>query len=192
MSAAPALGQDAPLVLFGDQPARGLWRMEITEASDPKVLQSMAQVGAPSLCLDPSQSGRPPTPGTPALQCTTKTLQNTRALSETEQICADGRVTRVTLTRESAKVLRFATVESGGKRPPLTLTGRYSYQGPCAEGQTAGSVQVDKSSAMCAELRAQTGGMTLEGSCGQIPDEAARAACIQQMEPLFKQLKACD
>ena len=184
---APAVAQASPpILLFGNQPPRGMWRVELTDAV------SGGPAGATAVCMDPTQNIGAAKPATAGLTCTTKTLQNTRSTAQFETSCSSGRITRVTLTRASEKVFSFTAAESGGNEAPTTIKGRYQYEGPCTATQGSGGVQVDKNSAQCQQLRAQLGSTTLESACGQIPAGSSRDACIKQMEPLFKVMKSCD
>ena len=191
--AAQSAPQPAPLLLFGNQPPRGLFRVDFVSSDDP-LLRGRVQSGrGPSICMDPAQAVTAAAPFAGAPTCTSKTLQNTRTLAQFESTCSNGRVTRTTVTREADNVFAFTSVESGGADAPKTTKGRYHYEGPCPEGSGApGRVQVDKNSAQCQQLRASMGSTTLESTCGQAPAGEARDACIKQMEPLFKVLKSCD
>lgn len=180
------------LLMFGNESPRGMWRMEILESSDPASLKASKEMGSVSVCMDAAVQMGKQVATDLGSRCTTRTLSNTRASAVLETTCAGGRVTRVTMTRESAKALLVAVVESGGTIPASSMKSRYHLEGSCPDGANSNVLKADKDSPECAEMRAEAAAMTPEAVCGSVPEEQ-KAACLKQLEAtLASSMKMCQ
>ena len=67
------------LLMFGNDPPQGRWRLEVLEATDPEVLAMTRQTGSVSVCMNAAtEMGKRASQGSTSERCTTKTLQDTR------------------------------------------------------------------------------------------------------------------
>jgi len=81
--------------------------------------------------------------------CTHTIHKDTADEAIVETTC-DGRTSKVTMKRESAKSL-LMSMESTGAKGPQTMKMRYTHLGACREGQ--GTVSLDPNSDQCRQMR---------------------------------------
>jgi hypothetical protein len=186
-AATPALAADPPrLSMFDDLGNQsGRWSIEMLDSSDPRMRQSLQATKGMSVCMDAAREMGRDMDRAAGAKCTTKVLRDTKSAAQFESACADGTRTQVTLTRESAKAVLFETAVTDPKGKPLTMKGRYHYEGPCKAGEAA--IQLPGGNEkMCAQLKAM--GASPEQACASAP-AAQKAQCLEQMRATVEQMK---
>lgn len=113
--------------------------------------------------------------------CTYRLLKDTADEAVIESTC-DGRTSKVTMKRESAKAL-LMTMESTGAKGPQTMKMRYTHLGACREGQ--GTVTMDPNSEQCRKIRQQAAQMDPAKQCAR--QKANREECESRMRDMQKQ-----
>ncbi len=188
-----ATGADAPglkLEMFDDHPnPRGLWKMELLEASDEDVMAKARASSEVAVCMDAAvgvaRKGKPA-----ESPCTQKLLENTRTVAQIETRCPEGATSVMTMTRESSDSILFESVEKGATGVVSTMKGRYRYAGTCSADD--GLMKLDKDSETCRRMRAETATMTPETVCGQL-EGAQKADCVRRVESsLATTRKMCE
>jgi hypothetical protein len=194
------------LEIFSDVPLeKGLWRMEILESSDPRIVESSAKMGKAAICMDVAkeiaEGGVDKGDEESDDGCKQTIVRNTASVGEIEVVCEDGDKTTVAITKEGPKVYLFESKRipgsdetagdvggaggPGGARGSVvakaeTMKGRYTYQGPC-KGDAL--IQMDRDSEACQQMRAQMGPGGAATMCAQVPAEH-RAECEKRMKSL--------
>jgi hypothetical protein len=189
--AAGADTKEPRLEMFGDQPSpRGLWKMELLEASDKELMANAKAISGMAVCMDAAlEMGKKVKPSEST--CTQAVLKNTRAAAEIEMQCPDSGTTVMTMTRESKDTILFETVEKG-KAGVVTSTmkGRYHYAGECSADDSL--MKLDKDSEACQRMRAETAAMSPEAVCGQL-EGTQKAECVRRVESsLAKTRELCE
>lgn len=188
-----ALAQDTPkLSIFSGRPAqKGLWKMELLDSSDKRMMANAKAMGSMGICMDAAtemanelstQGNKDPK----ALKCKTKVLKNTAAVAQMESECPDGQRTHVTVTAESKDAFLFDMASTSKTGERMTMKGRYHYAGECKGGSV---MQLDKSSPQCAQMAAQMAKMDPDRQCGKLSGDA-RASCESQVKAALKQMSA--
>jgi hypothetical protein len=177
------------LKMFGDRPSpQGLWKMELLEASDPKLMANAKTLAETAICMDAAMEmgkGVKPSPST----CTQTVLKNTSAEAEIEKHCPDVGTTIMTMKRESKDTILFETVEKGKAGVTSTMRGRYHYVGPCSADDHL--MKVDKDSEVCQRARAEAAAGP-EASCSGL-EGAQKTECIRRTEAsLAASRKLCE
>jgi hypothetical protein len=177
------------LKMFGDRPSpQGLWKMELLEASDPKLMANAKKLAETAICMDAAmEMGKnvKPSPST----CTQTVLKNTSAEAEIEKHCPDVGTTVMTMKRESKDTILFETVEKGKAGVTSTMRGRYHYVGPCSADDNL--MKVDKDSEVCQRARAEAAAGP-DASCAGL-EGAQKAECIRRTEAsLAASRKLCE
>jgi hypothetical protein len=167
-------------VFGGSAMQRGQWRMDLIEMQrGGKDSQAAAGLNGTSICMDNMaqmarenrQSGG---------KCTTKVLKNLPNVAQVETRCPDSSY-RSTITREAAG--RFL-VDGAGTRASgdtFAMKVRYSYQGECRAGASAGTVALDKSGPQCKRMRDQLARMSPDKACRNLTEEQRRI-CEGQLQ----------
>jgi hypothetical protein len=184
------------LAMFNDQTnPRGRWEFEILESSDPETRQNLKTMGRMSVCMDAasemarSSSTRSKT-ASGQDDCAQTIRRNTPTLAEVETRCPDGRVTVMTLTRESKQRILFESVESGGKAPTQSMKGRYLYQGACSADDSV--MQFDRNSEACRQMRAQMATMNPDTVCAQMPADQKKDCIARTKASLEDAARMCQ
>ncbi len=187
--AAGADTKEPRLEMFGDQPSpRGLWKMELLEASDKELMANAKAISDMAVCMDAAlEMGKKvkPTEST----CTQKIVTNTRTEAQIEMQCPEGGTTVMTMTRESKDSILFETVEKGKAGVTSTMKGRYRYAGECSADDSL--MKLDKDSEACQRVRAETATMSPESVCGQL-EGTQKAECVRRVESSEKTRKMCE
>jgi hypothetical protein len=177
------------LKMFGDRPnPQGLWRMELLEASDPKLMANAKTLAETAICMDAvmemSKNVKPS-----ASTCTQTVLKNTSAEAEIEKHCPDVGTTVMSMKRESKDTVLFETVEKGKAGVISVMRGRYHYVGPCSAGDSL--MKADKDSEVCQRARAEAAAGP-EASCAGL-EGTQRAECVRKVEAsLAASRKLCE
>lgn len=177
------------LKMFGDRPSpQGLWKMELLEASDPKVMANAKTLAKTAICMDAAmEMGKGVKPS--KSDCTQTVRKNTSAEAEIEKHCPEVGTTVMTMRRESKDTIFFETVERGNAGVTSMMRGRYHYVGPCGAGDSL--MKVDKDSEVCQRARAEAAAGP-EASCAGL-EGAQKAECIRRVEAsLAASRKLCE
>jgi hypothetical protein len=167
---------------------KGLWKMELLESSDPKLMANAKTLSETAICMDAAlemAEGVKPTRS----NCTQSVLKDTVSEARIEKHCPDTGTTTMTMTRESENTILFETIEKGKAGVISTMRGRYHYVGPCDPAD--GLMKVDKDSEICQRARAEAAAGP-EAMCEGL-DGAQKAECLQRSAAaLEKSRKLCE
>jgi hypothetical protein len=177
------------LKMFGDRTnPKGLWKMELLESSDPKLMANAKTLSETAICMDAAlemAEGVKPTRS----NCTQSVLKDTVSEARIEKHCPDTSTTTMTMTRESENTILFETIEKGKAGVISTMRGRYHYVGPCNPAD--GLMKVDKDSEICQRARADAAAGP-EAMCAGL-EGAQKAECLQRSAAaLEKSRKLCE
>jgi hypothetical protein len=182
LAAAPAAAQEVPVpkMFKGMEGKKGQYRMEILESSDARGRRMPAMtMCADNLMKPPAGTEKP----RDKPKCSHRLLKDTADEAVMETVC-DKRKTTVTMKRESEKVM-LMTLSSTGERGPRDMKMRYTYLGPCQEGQPG--MSMDKDSEQCRRIRERVAKMDPAKSCARRsnPEE-----CESRMRESVEKLSA--
>jgi hypothetical protein len=168
---------------------QGLWKMEIIEATDPKLMANAKTLSQTAICMDAALEmgkGVKPTKS----DCTQAVLKDMTSEAQIEKHCPDTGTTTMTLRKESKDTIWFETIEKGKAGVISTMRGRYHYVGPCKAGDNL--VQVDKDSEACQRMRAEVAARSPETECASL-EGAQKADCVKHIETaLEKARQLCE
>jgi hypothetical protein len=189
-----ALAQDAPeLAVFGSRAAqKGLWKMELLDASDKRMLANAKAMASMGICMDAaSEMAKELTgkkdPKEP--KCKTTVLRNTKSVAQMQIDCPGGQQTNITISQDRADAFLFEMASTSKSGEKTTMKGRYHYAGEC-KGDSV--VQLEKSSPQCAQMAAQMAKMDPAKQCGTLSGDA-KANCESQMKAAIAQMaKMCQ
>ena len=189
--AAGAADTDKPrLKIYGGRSSpQGLWKMEIIEASDPKLMANAKTLAETAICMDAAlEMGKGVKPS--KSDCTQSVLKDMTSEAQIEKHCPDTGTTTMTLKKESKDTIFFETIEKGKAGVISMMRGRYHYAGPCKAGDNL--VQIDKDSEACQRMRAEVATRNPETECAQV-EGAQKADCVKRVETaLANARKLCE
>lgn len=137
-----------PKVFKGMQGQKGQYQVEMLEGA------ARGGMGRMTICTDnlmkPPAEGKAKGKGSGS-SCKQRLLKDTVDEAVIESNC-DGRISKTTIKRESAKSM-LMTMESEGRKGPQTMKMRYTHLGACREGQ--GAMSLDPNSEQCRQIRQQ-------------------------------------
>jgi hypothetical protein len=176
--AAPALADTPPVpqVFKGMQGQKGQYEVEILEPAGKSPKMTVCTDNVVKSSGDGKRGGA---------SCTYKLLKDTADEAVIESTC-DGRTSRTTIKRESAKTLLMSLETAGSAKGSRTMKMRYTHLGACREGQ--GMVTLDKNSEQCKKIRQQLAQMDPAKQCAR--QKANREECEQRIGETRKQLAA--
>jgi len=183
--ALPAAADDkppVPKVYQGMGTQKGQWKVDFLEVSgrsaDKKPPPSM------TICSESlEKQAREHSSGPKAKsECRHRVIKDTSSEAIVESTCKE-RTSTVRTTRENDKtlVMEMDGKSASGRDTHMKL--RYSYLGPCREGQ--GTISLDKNSEQCQKIRQQLAKMDPEKQCAK---SSQREQCLQQAQATRKQL----
>lgn len=185
--AAPAFAAEPPMprMFRGISMDKGQWRMEML-GGEHGGRSLPAGMPAMTMCTDNVLKEEGRSGGAPrGLEgCSYRMLKDTADEAVVETACPDGS-SRVTLKREGDK--RFLMqAEHKRREGPSSMRVRYTYEGACAQGQ--GAMSLDKDSEPCRQMKAQAAAMEPATACANAG--AQRAACEARMRAAVEQMSA--
>ena len=188
------------LEIFSEVPLeKGLWRMEILEASDPRITESSAKMGKAAICMDDAKEISEGGIDTGAEDgddgCKQTIVRNTSSVGEIEVACEDGDKTTVTLTKEGPKVFMFESKripgadEAEGDAGPTggAGAGEGPSAGPGSVGGASGASGARGEGAAVAKAETMKGRYTYQGPCkgdALIQMDRDSEACQQMREQM--------
>lgn len=184
LSVATTFAADAtptPKMFQGMQ--KGRWKVEVLET--PATAKPGRKLPAMSVCTDNllNQAAPEPAPHVET-KCKRRILKDTADEVVMEMACPE-RTSTVTMKREGAKVM-LVDMKSTGPRGPEDRKIRYTYDGPCTEGQPA--VTLDKNGPECTRMREHAATMDPAKSCAGSGDK--REQCEQRMREMVEKMTA--
>jgi hypothetical protein len=170
-----------PKVFKGMSGQKGQYQVDILEgAGKSSSPQKM------TICTDNLMQSGPQAKGkgggSSSSSCKHNILKDTADEAIVETIC-DGRTSKVTIKRESAKSM-LMSMESSGAKGPHTVKMRYTHLGACRAGQ--GTVSMDPNSEQCKQIRQQMAQMDPAKQCAN--SGSNRAQCEKQFADMRKQM----
>ena len=184
VAVSPAFAEDTPPVpkMFRGM-QKGQWKVDMIEST--AAAKSGPAIPSMNVCTDNlmhhASSGPVPRGET---SCKRRMLKDTADEAVMENVCPE-RSSTVTMKRESAKVM-LMQMKSTGSRGPQEVKMRYTYLGPCSEGQ--GAVSFDKNSDQCVKMKAQAAKMDPAKTCARSGDK--RQECEQRMRDMVEKMTA--
>jgi hypothetical protein len=178
------------LKMYGDRPnPQGLWKMELLEASDPKLMANAKTLAETAICMDAAlEMGKGVKPS--KSDCTQTVLKDTTNEAQIEKHCPDTGTTTMTMKRESKDTILFETIEKGKAGITSAMRGRYHYVGPCKAGDSL--VQVDKDSEACQRMRAEAATRNPETECARL-EGTQKTECVRRIETALENTrKLCE
>ena len=169
-----------PKVFKGMQGQKGQYQVDILEAGGKSNAPQKMTICTDNLMQSPGQAKGKGGSGSSS-SCKHNILKDTADEAVIETTC-DGRTSKVTVKRESAKSM-LMSMESSGPKGPQTMKMRYTHLGACREGQ--GAVSMDPNSEQCQKIRQQAAKMDPAKQCAKSGDN--RAQCEQQVAQMRKQ-----
>ena len=159
---------------------KGQWKVDILEHSQAKG----QKLPTMTMCTDQLMKQAKEHPAAKGdRKCKHRMVKDGSDEAVMEIACPERTVT-TTMKRESSKSV-LTDVRSTGK-DPMNMKMRYTYVGPCREGQAAFSY--DKNSEQCKKMRSSMAKMDPDKSCANAG--ANREQCEKTMRQQIAQMKA--
>lgn len=178
------------LKMFGGRPnPHGLWKTELLEASDERLMANARTLAETAVCMDAAlELAKDVKPSESA--CTQAVLKNTTAEAQIEKECPGEGTTVTTMRRESKDSILFETVVRGKGGVTSTIKGRYHYVGPCSPDDNL--MKADQNSEVCQKARADAATMDPAAGCGEL-EGAGKTDCIRRSQAALEaRLKLCE